>query len=84
MTAAIAALMAGVQTPAPRACQLCDHRRPVGDTLHCAAPLVAGAQRTVPCELARRWGGGCGPEADHLQWPRITGPVGAAVRRATP
>ncbi len=82
--------MTAVQTPARRAlpqvhglraCQLCDHSRPLDDGLHCACQQVAGALRLVPCETARyAQGGGCGRDALHMQWARLEAPA----RRITP
>lgn len=54
-----------------RACQLCQHHQVQADGMACANPRVAGARNTVPCTQARQAGGGCGPDAMQMHWPRI-------------
>lgn len=68
--------------PALRACELCDHHHvDAGGVLHCTCPRVAGTGRQVSCESARRRYGGCGPDAEHMQWAALDVP---SLRPALP
>lgn len=54
-----------------RGCALCDYGRdlatvPPQDGLLCRHPAVSRPTTRVPTVEARRRGGACGPEADHL------------------
>lgn len=50
-----------------RACERCNH----GKTGACTNPNVAGRGRRVSFAEARRLGGACGPEAEHLDFPGL-------------
>ena len=67
-----------------RGCELCAHHAVIGGELQCTEPTVAGALRRVPCRVARygTFGqpGGCGRDAQRLEWAAIDVPI----RRAAP
>lgn len=58
-----------------RACQLCVHGLIVEGELSCTAPRVVDLRCAVPVAQARSFGGGCGPDANHLMLSAELEPV---------
>ena len=55
-----------------RACDLCSHGRGAGQHRQCAyAEPGHTVQLLLPVAQARRLGGHCGPEAEHLDLPGL-------------
>lgn len=55
-----------------RACSLCVYsRNPTYDAGECWHPRVTQGRGPVPLVEARASGGGCGPEAIHLDYPGL-------------